>query len=862
MGPVSASVIARVKRQVDEQQLVVWFDPERHYESILPPLEQEGIPVEVFDGSIFALRHRVERFLSAAERPRLVVYVPGDEDRLRWPLGELTAAGVVMRPGQQPVQRNTRLAVVARAALAERIGPESLEAVIKQVEAGSLSLAELDALSERGAASTGVLAVIFDTSDAGEIALRFLSDERVDGKLAERKAEGDLRSLLDVAYAFSTRHASLSDVRRAFARYLLGLELREACGEYLPDSLRELPQPVTRAHREAALALVRTWRNRRDLQTSYIDLTDQAEEALGLDDVSFAFDALCRMTGFRGVEERLQSKVEQALIDHASRELLDIVDARQRGFWASVDAELLGRWALDGAIARLLLAAQSVEKTAKSQKCDATTLVRCYVEGVEGVEPWCVLDTLHRQMEQRVHRFDMDLTGTHDALEQLIARARQRYADAATLVAERFVASLEQGGLFVPGYGIQRKVYQSSVAPAIGDSKIAYVLVDALRYEMARELHGERDQAVEGELFAVIGTLPSITEVGMAAVLPGAEDGLALEALGAGRLGVRLRGTLLRNRKERLDHLTACAGVATYVGRLSDILPPSKKTKESIEAARLVVLTATDELDGLCESGNVPMARRLMEDVLAQIRRGLRYLFELGVKTAIVTSDHGFVFGETLDTATTIDAPGGQTVDLHRRVWVGRGGTSSPAVARLKAEALGLGGDLEVAVPRALAGFKVAGGNVAYFHGGASPAELVLPVWVVRSLKAAKASLTPVAWTLTPGSRTVSTRFLSVQISGQVSGLFSEVPPTVRVEVRSGKAPLSRAVASSYGFQEATGFVALAWSDDERRTIRPNAVTLMLDVDNQIKQVTIVLLDAETDRVLATCDLPVSLAGF
>src|SRR5262249_8877845 len=154
------------------------------------------------------------------------------------------------------------------------------------------------------------------------------------------------------------------------------------------------------------------------------------------------------------------------------------------------------------------------------------------------------------------------------------------------------------------------------------------------------------------------------------------------------------------------------------------------------------------------------------------------------------------------------------------------------------------------------------GGHVAYFHGGASPAEIVLPVWIVRPAKAARAGSGPISWTLTPGSRTVSARFLSVQVSGEASGLFSETPPTVRIEVRLGRTAISRAVASSYGFQDATGFVELAWADDQRRSIRPNAVTLMLNIDEQVKQVTVALLDAETDRLLAACELPVSIAGF
>src|SRR5262249_37895305 len=220
---------------------------------------------------------------------------------------------------------------------------------------------------------------------------------------------------------------------------------------------------------------------------------------------------------------------------------------------------------------------------------------------------WCVLDMLHRQMEQRVHRFEMELTGEHEPLEQLIARARQRYTEAAALVAGAFTTALEQSELSVPGYGVPRQIIQASVAPALREGKTAYVLVDGLRYEMARELHSERDTAIEGELVPVIGSVPSITEVGMAAVLPGAEDGLGLESVGAGRLGVRVRGALVRDRKDRLEFLVRSVDAPTYVGRLSDILPPSKKQREGIEAAHLVVLTATTELAGLCDKANIPM---------------------------------------------------------------------------------------------------------------------------------------------------------------------------------------------------------------------------------------------------------------
>ena len=79
-----------------------------------------------------------------------------------------------------------------------------------------------------------------------------------------------------------------------------------------------------------------------------------------------------------------------------------------------------------------------------------------------------------------------------------------------------------------------------------------------------------------------------------------------------------------------------------------------------------------------------------------------------------------------------IDAPGGKTADLHRRVWVGVGGTSEPSYLRTPLTSLGIESDLDIATPwtfAVLQGRRAAAR--AYFHGGLSPQELIVPVVVL-----------------------------------------------------------------------------------------------------------------------------------
>jgi hypothetical protein len=78
------------------------------------------------------------------------------------------------------------------------------------------------------------------------------------------------------------------------------------------------------------------------------------------------------------------------------------------------------------------------------------------------------------------------------------------------------------------------------------------------------------------------------------------------------------------------------------------------------------------------------------------------------------------------------DAPGGDTVELHRRCWIGRGGATPPGCVRVSASALGYASDLEFVFPAATGVFK-AGGDLAFHHGGPSLQEMVVPVLTVRT---------------------------------------------------------------------------------------------------------------------------------
>jgi hypothetical protein len=192
--------------------------------------------------------------------------------------------------------------------------------------------------------------------------------------------------------------------------------------------------------------------------------------------------------------------------------------------------------------------------------------------------------------------------------------------------------------------------------------------------------------------------------------------------------------------------------------------------------------------------------------------------------------------------------------DLHRRVWIGVGGNSEPSYLRTSLASLGVDSEFDIATPWTFAVFKSKGGGRAYFHGGLSPQELIVPVVVMHSTLKASTHSPGIQWTLIPGTTKLTTRFFSVQITGSQSeaSLFGFEPPKVRLELRSNRKCVSLPVSASYGFEDATGEVKLRISDSDSKRIEPNTVTLMLSEEISQKTVGVYLLDAVTEAELAS----------
>lgn len=864
MGALRDYVVSFVHEQVKRHHVVLWFDPDKWYSSMIKNLAVPGVTIAKYQGSFFALRHEVEPLIRGEDPQSLLVYVPMEEEDSFNALAELAVAGVVMKPGQSPWQRNTRPSIVAKRVIGEVGGEALAESVEQQIEAGKLGFDDVDKMTDRSVAGGGdaVVAVVFRTTDPVDVALALLGSETVDAAIVERNCLQDVAQFLGEAYGVDLSDCdSLMKVRVSLARQLLLTDFVTSLGD-VPAELRTVAVAGRSDVKERQLELVRQWRMRRDLRDSYSEHADRIECQLGVASMSFSIEQLKACSAFAVCERMLQSALAEQLLEAEKwteslhDDIQRMVETRLKGFWSEWPEkypDVRPGWQIIAAASELLYRASKIERTLTEKEMDPDEMISRYI-GAYNDDPWCLLDTAHRNMRQWWFAYDASSRSDSESIERLVSYAGRLYMEAGGGLATAFIDSLEKAKFVFHVYPRQTQVYSMHVMPAVIAEKTAYVLVDSLRYEMALELSRELSQEYDVSLSIAVATVPTITEIGMAALMPGAENGVKVTLTKAGKLALDVDGAQLKDRRDRVRHLKEMVE-GVYDDKLGSLIVPSTSVRCGMENAQLVFITS-DEIDESCERANEWTARNTTQSLLRELPRALRALRAAGCSTIVVTADHGHLFLEELTSGMKIDAPGGETYDLRRRVWVGRGGTSSPDVCmRATLSAMGLAdGDLEIVVPRGFGAFKAGGGD-SYFHGGMSLPEMVIPVFVLKPKAWYSLDMPQDAvWNLTIGSAKITSRFLTVNIQAEIAVLFAGEPPRVQLEVRESGKVISKTVGATYGFAESSGEIVLRLKDGEQRQIEQNTVTLMLVGKPSSKHVSICLRDASTGRILKKID--------
>jgi uncharacterized protein (TIGR02687 family) len=291
----------------------------------------------------------------------------------------------------------------------------------------------------------------------------------------------------------------------------------------------------------------------------------------------------------------------------------------------------------------------------------------------------------------------------------------------------------------IPGIPCQTTFYRSNVAPILSRNdreKVFVIISDALRYEVASELTQVIEKELRGEikLTAQLGVLPSITKLGMAALLPGK----TLELIPGGNV---LRDTLnTQGAPARAQVLKKNSNVEATVLSAADLLKMTiEEGREAIKPYRAIYIYH-DAIDTI---GDKAASERLVLDACDNAIEELVKLVKrlcnaLNATHILITADHGFLYQrQPISEADKLPLPKAEDVlETNRRFILRTQPIETPGTLSFKLP-YETGCSIAI-VPRGSLRFAIQGAGAQYVHGGASLQEVCVPIVTYHHKRAEK----------------------------------------------------------------------------------------------------------------------------
>jgi len=567
-----------------------------------------------------------------------------------------------------------------------------------------------------------------------------------------------------------------------------------------------------------------------NLRNAYVELAEKVEEELRLTAVTAGYVTLGERDTFPFEEGRYLSQFVSHAGDGSLTEAREVLDGRRDSVWKYQPKRAL-LWTAAERSLDFLETANRVRGTWQDEGDGLAAMVEAYTRP----DGWYELDRKQRLFEHCVAS-----CGDEGEIVPMVELCRRQYLELATALQNRFLEAVKQEGWPPERIERQTQVFDRHVAPLLAErEKVAYFMVDSLRYEMGCDLVEPFQEFGEVRTTPVAAALPATTLVGMAALLPNADgtfhivekDGEYVPALG---------DKTLSTSNDRMADFRETYGDRFREVTLDDFLSKFKRLKSELSQADLLVVRTSDP-DQIAENLGGWRARKYLSGVAGDITDAARRLVQMGFTKLVFTADHGHVLVSEIPAGDVVAEPPGEWMASKRRCRLGRGLAEAEGTVLLDAGHVGIRGDVEqICVPT---GFKVFSAGEAYFHEGISLPEVIIPVVVVHARQAAPGQ----------GKQDISLsskrdKFTShvVSVMLEYSSLFND-PVRVRVEAYDGNQRVGVA-ADCEALDEKTNEVV-------GRPGTPTPVPILLDRDFSGSSVEVRVRAAESDVVWAKLKL-------
>ncbi|WP_020663176.1 BREX-1 system phosphatase PglZ type A [Amycolatopsis benzoatilytica] len=753
----SATVRPHLLRWFDRHRVVFWHDAEGRYAADIDSFDLPGIQTIRVANDEFAIKNRL---LRDEPEGKFLVYRSGraPDGIGNWLLDLELAYGVFTADRTALVAQD--LGLTGKDIVEVVQAYEKFFNATKRVQSLKALLNPEDDATDLRAKMTAVVLGLKDSHSLLEIT-RTLLTENAKGQHAKYDALVDF-GLDDFywqgvarIYGYESASPSIDDlVLWIFGRAIEGFKSER------PGGLQniQLDFASLRNDRRSQAAMATLARR----AAGDLDYTSQIEDASFRDLVDRVPDDV-----FEEADQKIISDLARAVAEQTvtPREVAEVVRQRQSSVWADGYKQLYTAVAsaseLLGELASLNLGIQSFDDGLERYRRELfriDQLYRKFVYAARTAEYPKPLEALRELVEKRY---------TNKYVYELGNAWQQRVDQVETW---RSIA-----------LNSQTAFYARYVEPLVrdGDKKAVVIISDALRYEVAHELRSliRKEDRFEADLEAVLGVLPSYTQLGMAALLPHSTLKHSADAK-----TVLVDDQPTNNTAFRSKILEGVGGSAIQA---EDFKALNAEERRELYKSNRVLYVYHNRIDA---TGDKPGTERqvfeAVDDTLRDIVDLVKKLASANATNIFITADHGFLFQDEAlpDTFFLSAQPQGDGIKVvNRRFVLGNGLKRDNAFATFEAAQLGLESDLEIQIPKSLHRLRLPGGGSRFVHGGATLQEIVVPVLAVNKKRKGDTRLVNVeVW---PESDKITTGQVVVR-------LFQTEPVSEKVQARTLRAGL------------------------------------------------------------------------
>lgn len=288
----------------------------------------------------------------------------------------------------------------------------------------------------------------------------------------------------------------------------------------------------------------------------------------------------------------------------------------------------------------------------------------------------------------------------------------------------------ETGGMDEVHLLRQYNFYDERIKPI--QKKVAVIVSDALRYEVAQELIGELAKFKHiASLKPVIAMLPSETKYCIPSLLPHRE----LKLYGKGEeQDMAVDNHILNTTQKRSEHLRGYQDGAVCVP-FESVAKYNQENNREIFKHPLVYIFH-DVIDKTGHDGNAKQIVNSCREAINDLKNMIPKIHaSYNVTEVYITSDHGFLFNDIMFADKDKHKIEEDCLERSTRYYLTKSKDEVRDVVKFPlSEVSGMVNveDVMVAVPKGTNRFAAPSGGYMYTHGGAALQELIIPVITSR----------------------------------------------------------------------------------------------------------------------------------